>query len=47
MNQQDEQSIEQSSKIEDLAVQNAEVVKGGTKLPPPTTPISSPPPPRK
>ncbi|MEO6725794.1 MAG: hypothetical protein ABIP14_10915 [Blastocatellia bacterium] len=47
MKQQDEQSIEQSSKIEDLAVQNTNVVKGGTKLPPPTTPIISPQPPRK
>jgi len=43
MNQQNNQSIE----IEDLAVRNAEEVKGGEKLPSPNLPISSPKPPRK
>lgn len=37
----------QSIIIEDLNTQNADEIKGGTKLPPPTTPISAPPPPRK
>lgn len=32
---------------EDLAVPDAEAIKGGGKLPPPTIPISAPPPPRK